>query len=159
MATIKATLTKFGAKGDLLDPKLVQRAVSKSLDKVEKAVKADYDSTTRTWKHKAKATSIKESESSRFVYVADDVHQMLDVGTRPHTIRPRTARRLAFRGGFRAKTSPGVIGSNAGGSYGAYVYANEVRHPGTKPRRWTDTIARKRDKDLQNGIDQEIANI
>lgn len=53
----------------------------------------------------------------------DPVAGYLDGGTRPHTIRPRTKKALAF---FWAKV-------------GADVMFAEVRHPGTKAIRFTKT--------------------
>lgn len=71
----------------------------------------------------------------------------LDDGTRPHVIVPKKAPRLAFIwdgfGSYRPKTKPGVIDSFEGGSTGDWVYRKRVKHPGHKPRRFTQTITRK----------------
>lgn len=64
-----------------------------------------------------------------FALVGTDVEYALFVheGTKPHTIRPRTARVLVF-------PSSGSPGRGHGTRTAPLVFAREVRHPGTKPR-------------------------
>ncbi len=74
------------------------------------------------------------------------IWRYVSLGTRPHKIRPRKAKRLAFvsggPGSYKPKTKavgkfggPGVV---VGGSP---VFAKEVNHPGTKAREFEKTIA------------------
>ena len=50
---------------------------------------------------------------------------------------------LKFRSGYKAKTAPGVIGSGGGGSFGPFVRAWGVMHPGIKTRGFTAMIYRE----------------
>ena len=59
----------------------------------------------------------------------------VEAGTRPHVIRPRSARALRFLGGGRrvSQASPNQrIATTAGG----VVFAAVVHHPGTPARPW-----------------------
>jgi len=67
----------------------------------------------------------------------------VDEGTRPHIICAKRAKRLRFPSGYYAKTTPGIIGSVAGGSYGPDIYRVCVMHPGFEARRFSQIIARK----------------
>ena len=65
----------------------------------------------------------------------------LNLGTRPHKIRAKNAKTLAFKwggpGSYRAKTSPGGRSLKFGGpgtASGTMRYPMEVDHPGNKPR-------------------------
>lgn len=64
-------------------------------------------------------------------------------GTRPHIIRPKRAKALAFSSRFRAKTAQGYIRSYKGGRSGKPVFAKEVKHPGTQARGFEEAIAAK----------------
>ena len=160
MATVSASLTKFG-KGNIIDPVAAKRGIKSALDRVEKQIKADYKETVKAWKRKPDPTAENESEASRVVGMDDSekVYGYVDRGTRPHIIRPRRASYLAFQSGYRAKTSPGVIGSRQGGAFGGRRFAKVVNHPGNKARRFTEAIARKREGDLQREVDKELSII
>lgn len=64
-------------------------------------------------------------------------------GTKPHIIKPKRAKSLVFRSDYTAKTSPRIIGSRSGGSSGALVFSQGVRHPGTKDRKFEEEIAKR----------------
>ncbi len=70
---------------------------------------------------------------------------MLDAGTRAHEIVPRNAQALAFvwggPGSYQAKTTPGMLSSQAGGPTGEAVFFKRVWHPGTEPRAWIAQLA------------------
>lgn len=60
----------------------------------------------------------------------------VEKGTRPHVIRPKRARSLRFPASGVATTLGGRVTTGASRSLGrgAYVFAREVHHPGTKPK-------------------------
>lgn len=88
-------------------------------------------------KNKVEASTLTSDEGS-----SDNPYPFMK-GTRPHIIRPVRAKALVFRAGYTAKTTPRVIGSKSGGSSGPVVYAQEVRHPGTKDREFEQEIAKR----------------
>lgn len=105
--------------------------------------------TMRTWKRKAAFTQDMRATSAEMwaeTSTDDFVYFILDTGPRKRSwiIRPRRARCLAFRGRYKAKTSPLWVGSRAGGSSGKTVFRPWVRHPGFNARRWAKTIAQYR---------------
>lgn len=106
------------------------------------AVGDDIQKTGATWEHPIDV-EIKEVKDGYYVIVHNKIWNMLDKGTRAHRIIARRAKRLRFAGGFRAKTRPGFVGSQAGGSTGGPVWAQGVDHPGTTARGWSKLIAAK----------------
>lgn len=119
------------------------------------AVVKDIRSTTTTWNHDVEI-EVKERSDGYSIEVKDNVWNMLDRGTRAHRIIARRAKRLRFFGGYRAKTRPGFIGSQAGGSSGGPVFRQVVNHPGTKVRSWSKLIGSKYRAQLKTFISKRI---
>jgi hypothetical protein len=105
---------------------------------------ADYRRTVSTWKHSVSFEALVDTQADGsfdlIVGTDDRIYGYVDQGTRPHIIRPKHAKALAFLSGYRAKTAPGVIGATGGGGFGSRVFAQLVHHPGTKARKFTQTI-------------------
>lgn len=115
----------------------------------------DMQKTTATWTHKPEFT-IKEQKDGFLIGTDNLIWKFGDVGTRAHRIVARRGKRLRFSGGFTAKTRPGFIGSQAGGSTGGPVFAQGVNHPGTTARGWSKLIAAKYRVQLQRYISTRI---
>jgi len=105
-------------------------------------IKQDFEKTTATWDRKvAFETQISLSGGAQVeVSTSDEIYGYVDLGTRPHVIRPKRAKALRFQSGYVAKTTPGVIGSSAGGPFGDTVFSRGVNHPGTKARNFSKGI-------------------
>jgi hypothetical protein len=123
-------------------------------DAAEAAVR-DFEKTTATWNHKVEFV-IKEQKDGFLVGTDDRIWRYGDVGTRAHRIVARRAKRLRFSSGFTAKTRPGFVGSQAGGSTGGPVFAQGVDHPGTTARGWSKLIAAKYRVQMQQYISKRI---
>jgi len=150
-------------------------AERRTLDDLRAGIRADLAKVTATWAHKPQFVEYKtEAESGNLhssrirIGTNDPIFRYVDAGTRPHTIAPRApGGRLAFRwggpGSYAAKTFPGFIASVGGGASGPIVFRRSVRHPGTKPRRFTETILRKwQDKAqalMQRRVQQALAGM
>lgn len=157
---MKFRMEPIKLKGGLLsDPKKLSRVVENALSSAALGVKADFGVTTQTWKHKPRFTIIRKT-GERVISTGDKVYQYVDMGTRAHVIRSKGRKPLAFKTGYRAKTSPGRIASTSGGASGPSVFARAVRHPGTKARKFSETIAKKWQRELpqivQRALDSEI---
>jgi len=116
------------------------------LRKTGTRIKEQYDKTTRTWRNKPRfeqTISLRGSSPSILVATDSEIYGYVDLGTRPHIIRPKRAKKLRFGAGSSPKTQPNVIGSTGGGEGGAEVYANVVSHPGTAPRNFTKSITKE----------------
>lgn len=132
------------------------RAESK---KVGTDIQRDFEKTVKTWKRKPVfklKVTLNNAESIVTVSTTDKVYGYVDEGTLPHIIRPKRKRALYFRGTFRAKTTPHVINSKAGGSSGQAVFTNEVHHPGTEAREFSRDIQAKYQPILKKRIEQAI---
>ena len=123
-------------------------------DAAEDAVK-DMQKTTATWRTQPDFTIV-EQRDGYLVGTDNAVWSMLDKGTRAHRIIARRAKRLRFASGFSAKTRPGFIGSQSGGSSGGPVFAQSVQHPGTTARAWSKLIAAKYRTQMQRYISARI---
>lgn len=106
----------------------------------------DFDKTVKTWNHKptfAGGVTVKGQQIAVEIKTDDEVYGYVTEGTKKHIIRPVRAKRLRFQKNYKAKTTPRVIGSKAGGPSGKEVFAKVVHHPGTKARKFHETIAKK----------------
>lgn len=125
-------------------------------DKFKRLALDDFESTTRTWRKRVKfQAEVKVSKSRVMVSVTTDnlIYQYVTEGTEPHVIKPKKKRRLLFRGTYRAKTTPGVIGSQEGGAEGPFIGAQIVRHPGSKGRHFDREIRNKREPDFHDLVE------
>lgn len=131
-------------------------AVDKTLNKGEKL----FDRTQRTWDAKVVFYKNKAALDGKDITgaVGTDALKYLFVtrGTKPHKIRAKRAKSLAFASGYKAKTSKGFIGSKAGGSFGPTVFAPEVNHPGTEARGFEEAIADELTKDLEINVSRAL---
>jgi hypothetical protein len=130
-----------------LQPDVFRQEILNELRKVETLIVKDYQATTATWNHKFTFEhGIKFPKGSPGVVVETDneIYGYVTYGTKPHII---TAKRpggvLAFQSGYKAKTTPRVIGSGPGGPFGETVFARSVQHPGTEAREFHETILEK----------------
>lgn len=115
-------------------------AKERALDVLEKKATKMFEDTFSTWSNKP-AITVQSTPSSRQIRVIGKIYGYVDKGTRPHIITPKRSRYLSFRGGYKAKTSPGVLSSGSGGASGKRVFAKLVHHPGTRPRNFSVVIA------------------
>lgn len=131
-----------------LGQKIVQQQ-RRQLERDVLAMKADYEKTTATWKHKPLFETrvlMAGGVMTGLVFTEDEIFKFVDGGTRPHQIKPRRYPALRFKTGYNAKTRPGVLSSRSGGPFGKYVYAKQVNHPGTEARGFSEAITKKYNK-------------
>jgi hypothetical protein len=151
-----AQLSK-GIKPKKLNIDKVRQNLLNALRREGSIVKKEYEKTVATWNDPPKfevliglergasgnATTLvgptgTELQVSKFLWT--------DEGTRPHVIKAKNAPNLVFQRGFTPKTQPGKIASGPGQRFGDFVKKKQVNHPGTKARRFTETIAKRRRK-------------
>ncbi len=133
-----------------------------STRKTMKLVERDFQNTQKTWKHKANIVTVEEENAKALtitVGTSDKPYVFVELGTKPHTIRPKRSKYLRFRSGYVAKTRIGVINSYPGGAFGNDVFARSVRHPGFKGRNFTGAIAKRRQKSFEQDISHSLALI
>lgn len=144
------------AKDPLHIAKQVQ-AIENALEGTAKAIKVDYLVTAQTWQHKPRFDITNPGNYTREIATSDEIYGYVDLGTRPHIIRPRNASQLRFQSGYKAKTSPNVIASRPGGKFGPTVYTREVKHPGTQARGFSKAIAKKWNREWPRNLQRAIA--
>lgn len=144
--------------------KNVERAVKNALKNTAKNVDVDFKVVTQTWNHKPGFDTKDISNGSHIgveVSTDDKIFGYVEEGTKPHIIVPKRGKMLFIPGvNYRAKTRPRYIGSNKGGRDNTFVYTKLVQHPGTEAREFSETIAKKWQKELpdivQRAIDSEV---
>lgn len=121
-------------------------ALLSGLHEVGAGITQDFKKTTASWDHEVKFETLISLKGGPAIVVGtdDEIYRYVNDGTRPHRIYARPGKRLAFtwggKGSYKAKTSPGVIGSTAGGATGNMTFRSYVNHPGTKARDFEGVI-------------------
>lgn len=121
------------------------------LEDLRAGIRADLARVTQSWNHQPIFTEYKVAAEGGALHAAriristnDAIYRYVDEGTRPHIIAPRKPGGvLVFRTGYTSKTLPRLITSRTGGATGPTVFARVVRHPGTKARKFTETIMQR----------------
>lgn len=130
----------------------LMRGMADFADDMERALKQP----TLTWSKPVTFTRRVDAGATWFRVVVetdDDRYRWTSEGTKPHTIRARIiggvtrstqARRgvLAFAKFSKAKTAPGQLVAGPGYAGGGMAYAQAVKHPGTKARRFPKAAAK-----------------
>jgi hypothetical protein len=138
------------------------RAIEGALNKTGQQGLVEIKKPTRTWKHKVDFFFITQREGFNLVLAFgtnDPIFGYVSRGTKPHMIRPRRAKALRFRGGSIAKTRPGSLLPGKGGATGGFVSSKGVKHPGTKPRRFEEQVARIMQPKLQRNVQDAINRV
>lgn len=132
-------------------------AINEELQEVQK----DFERTTRTWKTRVRFRIVKARKVGTALQGAagtdNEIYGYVTRGTRPHIINARNGRMLSFSSGYSAKTRRGLIGSGAGGSFGARAFAKSVRHPGTQARDFEPTIAKLHQKSFERRVNDKLS--
>ena len=129
-------------------------ALLSGMKEAQKGMLTDFQATTKTWKHKPKfevAKSIAMAQSPTVhVITTDRIYGYVNDGTKPHPIFAgiytglSNKKALSFRSGkYHPKTRPRVISSTPGGASGPKIARPYVEHPGTKARKFDETIQKK----------------
>ena len=131
---------------------------------VGKEIKKDFEATTQTWEEENKPEfgmiiSLSGGGPSLVVDVEGngEIYGYVNNGTRPHLIPGGGPGVLKISEGYRAKTMPGVIGSRAGGGGNRFIIRKtQVKHPGTEPRHFDKTIAKKWQKPFKKAMEEAL---
>lgn len=116
-----------------------------------------YSRTTTGWK-KRPGFSIKRGywlgpyAIAADTFTTSDVYRWIDLGTKARTIRPRRSRMLRFRTGYRASTRRRSLTSRRAQRYGAVAWAKKVKHPGIKPRQFSEEVADRMQPHLRRQV-------
>ena len=154
---IQTRRIKSKRRGAGFSNRAFKREITNELKFFGKDVKREFDGVVSDWTAKNRPKFVVETrtKSDEITVIvrpfkrrkASRIFKWVDEGTRPHVIRPKPGNktgRLFFRTGYQPKTLP-VAKAHAGPGIatGPLVIAKSVRHPGTKPRLFTQTIMKK----------------
>ena len=145
MANTKVSLKAVVPTKDVIDTKQLLGVIKGAAVETARGMRADFLKTTRTWKHRVVFTIqiTVDGNAQATVYTDDDIYNYVNGGTKPHMIKPRRKKRLAFGVPFRAKTRVGFLGSGNGKRGNTMVFSKGVMHPGTDARNFDKVIADK----------------
>ena len=161
---MKLRVEAIGKAGDVFHKMITAApcAVREVLSELSDDVKDDFNKTTQSWKRSPRFTKKELTNADVIgfeVSTDNDIYRFVDKGTRAHMILPRNAMMLAFPAQYQAKTTPRVIGSQAGGSSGPSVFARGVHHPGTEARDFAETIAEKYQRIIAKTIEDRLRRV
>ena len=72
-----------------------------------------------------------------------------DEGTAAHVITAKNAPALRFMINYSPSTQPGSFDSHPSGSWPPWRRPKSVNHPGTKARKWSETLTKRRKRPFQ----------
>lgn len=151
-------------KPQRFDDKAFAAVIAAAAQEAAADMQKDFEKTTETWEHEVKFETIISMDPDVEVLVGtdDEIYGYINEGTKPHAIFPKRARALRFqwggKGSYRAKTKPKVIGSQPGGATGPVVHRPYVQHPGTKPRKFDETIEKKWRSPFKRRMEKAMAD-
>lgn len=126
--------------------KRIPRNLETALDDTMTTLERRYNSAVSDWKGKPRfyreITVEKDKITGRIKAVGSSEVKLhflwTDRGTRPHKIRAKNVPMLRFQGGYEARTQPIARAQTGDGkAHGAWVQKQEVDHPGTEARQFT----------------------
>ena len=127
-----------------------------ALRKEGTAIKKEYKKTTKTWRRQPEfevLIGLTGKDASVLVGKSSRIYGYVDKGTRDHYVPRSGVATMAFRPGYRAKTTPGKIGSGSGGASGTRIVRRGrwmVR--GIKARGFSPAIQKRRRKPFTRGM-------
>lgn len=129
-------------------------------------IRENFEDTTKTWHNKPIFTPVSAvpkvgiDEITVETTTENDIYRFVDEGTRvgkgTYPIRAVNAKSLAFSGTFIPKTSSGIIGSGVGFIGPVDQFPKAVEHPGIEPRKFSDVIAERQEKNAKIILDRSI---
>ena len=117
-------------------------ASKRSVDRADK----EFAKTYATWEHKPKFVKKVKSTGRGIewtIYTNDQIYTWVSGGTKgPYKLPKDGPGLLAFPSGYKAKTTPNLLFSKSGGSFGSMVFVSgQVEHPGIEPRNFDKAVA------------------
>ena len=147
---------------------IVRKELERALDnEVKPALIKSHEIVVANWKNKPNFQTrkyIRPDKISMTVFPTGDnadIYTYVDQGTKPHPIRPVRAKMLRFRTGYQPKTLARPARTVAGGgtTTGPEVRAMLVKHPGSKAREFSRTIAEDIRPDFEKIIEQTFRRV
>ena len=152
---MKVSLTITKRPSPLIDIGKLRSALDRALDDSAALVAKDLELPTATWKTKVKA-AIKKIADGRIISVSNEIYGYVSGGTKPHIIRPKKAKYLAFGSAYSPKTTPNSLNSSSGSRGPTDTFRKEVHHPGSDARNFDKEAAKNARKVFPDRIRKAI---
>ena len=141
----------------------IAREVARTIDqRVKPKLIKDFEKVVANWDNKPQFKAKKSIGKDIVVYVFPTGPNAkywiwTSRGTKPHKIKAKPGGVLVFPTGYTPKTSPsGPSYGGPGKSSGETVFATEVKHPGTEPRKFEEDIGKKANKWFKKEIENAM---
>lgn len=144
MFTVKAIIPK---RAKMVSGAAFEKQVDKVLSQAEEDIKREYRKTVRTWRFKTPFYSKRTKTATEWRSDigphgrGERLYSWIDLGTKEHPITPKNAPALVFLRGYKARTSPKVIGSGAMRRFPPLWRVQKVKQK-INPREFSETIAK-----------------
>lgn len=160
---------RSGQRQQLMTAQAARREMQQTLEQHAKTIKQEFEGFVSDWsKDNRPSFTIEKHVSDREIRVvvrpyqnrkASKIFGYVDKGTKPHVIRARKAKVLAFPwggpGSYSAKTVP-VAKAHVGSGQvvgGTQRFFKQVNHPGSKARLFSETVQDRTRPQLQRDIE------
>lgn len=145
----------------------VKEVLKSAGTQLQSYLNGQYARTQETWDSQGnvQVETVAKPKSVETTIKETDIYKYVDLGTRAHPIPARNAPFLMFqwggqRGMYQAKTEPRKITSFPGGPSGSVWFKKKmVNHPGTKARRFTETIADASRPQWETIVSKELTDL
>lgn len=134
---MKLNLIPIPVSKDVLDYRKHERAIQNFLDAGAENIRVDFLVTAKTWRNKPEFEIEKAGPETRKIFTRSKIYLYVSGGTR--------VRYAVMTRNFKAKTSPGVIGSGRGRGGVAFISRKHPR-PGIQARNFPEAIIKKWEK-------------
>lgn len=157
-----------------LTPRRFSIAMNRATRRLANTALQDFNRTVETWdstvRFELKYKLNPSNDIEEFaIYNTDLIYKWVTYGTKAHKIPKKREqpvfdkdgkivppKRLKFMNGYNAKTQAGQVDSSSGGSFGEYVFAKEVMHPGIEARHFDDLVINNINATMEDVIFDEL---
>jgi hypothetical protein len=130
----RASLTRFAEEAG--------PGVIAAIQEEGKAIKQDYEETTKSWNTEVTFEIKILASNSVKVFTLNKIYRYVNKGTPAHDITAPPGGRLFFMTPYGPKTRPNILGSGPGSIGTNLGVAQVIHHPGTEARNFSKLIAK-----------------
>lgn len=145
--------------------KFIASEIEFELRSTGQELKTSHDKVTRDWTHRptfrSQTTNTPAFKSVKIVPQGQHklIWKYVDLGTKPHPIplSPKATGFLKFQTGYSARTAPvAKFNQGTGRKFGAWVTVKTVKHPGNKPRKFSETFLEELSPSFEDRINAAV---
>lgn len=155
---MKVRLQPIKPKVQAINVDRARQLIKRATDDSAYEVLQDFEATVETWDTPVTFT-VKSDGPNREIGTKSKIYEYVDLGTKPHIIEPKKKTVLKFGLNSLPKTTPGNIASGPGRPGSPFIFRKRVRHPGTKARKFSETIRRRRQALLARKIQDALREL